>query len=118
MAKYEQFVSVLCKSGDDVVSDMTSIKGHMVHMALGISGEAGELVDAVKKYAIYNKPLDRENVIEELGDLLFYIAGMCNSIGIKLDTVMYHNQKKLQKRYPNKRYTDSDAVLRADKNDN
>lgn len=38
-------------------------------MATGVSGEAGELLDAVKKSVVYKKPLDRENVVEELGDL-------------------------------------------------
>ena len=49
-----------------------------LHAALGVSGEAGELADAVKKEYIYMKPRDRKNIVEELGDLRFYIQAVQN----------------------------------------
>lgn len=48
------------------------------HALLGIIGELGELTDAHKKHAIYEKPLDRGNVIEELGDIRFYLQMLEN----------------------------------------
>lgn len=93
---------------------------NILHMAVGISGEAGELLDVVKKSWVYNKPLDIDNVLEELGDLVFYIQGMINVIEdyedfpLNLDTVILLNMVKLYERYPNG-YTDADAIERKDK---
>lgn len=93
---------------------------NILHMAVGISGEAGELLDAIKKVWIYGKPLDTENVIEELGDLLFYTQGMinliedCEDFPLNLDVVIQLNMVKLYERYPNG-YTDADAIERKDK---
>lgn len=86
----------------------------LLHATLGISGEAGELLDAVKKTFIYNKPLDKENAKEELGDLLWYISLACRTLDVSFEEIMQMNIDKLTKRYPEK-YTDIDAIARADK---
>lgn len=86
----------------------------LLHATLGISGEAGELLDAVKKSFIYNKPLDLENAKEELGDLLWYMALACRTLDVSFEELMQMNIDKLTKRYPEK-YTDEDAIARADK---
>lgn len=86
----------------------------LLHAVLGISGEAGELLDAVKKTFIYNKPLDVVNAKEELGDLLWYIALACRTLDVSFEEIMQMNIDKLSKRYPEK-YTDADAIARADK---
>ena len=83
-------------------------------MAVGISGEAGELLDAIKKATIYRKPLDIPNIVEECGDLLFYIAGMLDSIGVDIESAMAANTSKLSIRY-GKSYSDAAAIQRADK---
>jgi NTP pyrophosphatase (non-canonical NTP hydrolase) len=88
--------------------------GRMVHASMGIAGEAGEVVDAVKKTWIYGKPLDTENVLEECGDLLFYIQALLTENGFTLDNAMAHNVAKLARRYP-EGYTDKCAIDRADK---
>lgn len=88
----------------------------LLHATLGISGEAGELLDAVKKTFIYNKPLDVVNAKEELGDLLWYIALACRTLNVTFEEIMQMNIDKLSKRYPEK-YTDIDAIARADKQD-
>ena len=87
-----------------------------LHAAIGIAGEAGELVDAVKKNWVYNKPLDSDNVIEECGDILFYVQAMLNTFGLTLQDAIMVNVEKLRKRYPDG-YTDAAAVARADKVD-
>jgi NTP pyrophosphatase (non-canonical NTP hydrolase) len=89
----------------------------MMHMAVGISGEAGELLDAIKKHSIYQKPLDFDNVKEEAGDILFYLTGLLNDVGITLNECIEANREKLSKRYPNKCYSNADAIKRADKLD-
>lgn len=86
----------------------------LLHATLGISGEAGELLDAVKKSFIYNKELDLVNAKEELGDILWYIALACRTLNVSFDEIMQMNIDKLTKRYPEK-YTDAAASDRADK---
>lgn len=88
--------------------------GKLLHAAVGIAGEAGELLDAIKKTWIYGKPLDRENLIEECGDALFYISALLDNCGSNLQEAMYENMVKLNKRYPSG-YTDQAAQERADK---
>lgn len=86
----------------------------MLHAAVGISGEAGELLDAVKKVWVYNKPADLVNIKEELGDLCFYMQMLCNQFGWSFDELMAENQTKLELRYPTG-YSDQAAQDRADK---
>lgn len=104
---YKDFVKNLAKPLANSTEDM-------LHAAVGISGEAGELLDAIKKNWIYNKPLDRENVIEELGDLNFYMQHLQNVLGISDATIIEHNFNKLRVRYKNG-YSDAAAQARADK---
>lgn len=112
---HPQLVTQLSKSGADIVAEMTSSKAHAIHMAVGISGESGELLDAIKKAVIYNKPLDRENVVEELGDLEFYMEGLRQGLGITRQETLEANISKLSKRYHSLTYTDRHAQERADK---
>lgn len=69
---------------------------------LGIGGEGGEVEDIIKKHLYHNKPLDAEHLLEELGDLLWYIQLALNTSPIKggLDNVILLNMVKLAKRYP------------------
>jgi NTP pyrophosphatase (non-canonical NTP hydrolase) len=78
--QHREFVRKLCKAGSVIAEELTPEDCHRLHMAIGISGEAGELLDAVKKATIYRKPLDIANIVEECGDLLFYISGILDSI--------------------------------------
>jgi NTP pyrophosphatase (non-canonical NTP hydrolase) len=111
---YSLFVSRLVKSGQDILDSLTPEKCNQWHLASGISGEAGELSDAFKKYIVYNKPLDRENVIEELGDIEFFVEAIRQSIGVTREEVLDANYQKLCVRY-NKGYSDEAAQIRADK---
>lgn len=111
---HREFVRGLCKTGSVIAEELTPEDCHMLHMAIGISGEAGELLDAIKKAAIYRKPLDVANIVEECGDLLFYITGMLDSIGLDIDAAMSANTAKLSIRY-GKSYSDAAAIQRADK---
>ena len=84
-------------------------------MAMGVSGEAGELLDAIKKATIYRKPLDKENVIEECGDILFFVQGILNYYAYTLEDAVEENKQKLSKRYSAGKYSNEQAQQRADK---
>jgi NTP pyrophosphatase (non-canonical NTP hydrolase) len=114
MDNYDEFVMEKVKNGQAIIDGLNPHKAHLLHMAVGVAGEAGELLDAIKKMAIYNKPLDLENLIEELGDLEFYMAGIRSQIGISRSSVLAYNQEKLNKRYQSG-YSDKAAQERADK---
>lgn len=112
---FEDMVTSLAKDGDLMLSEISAEQMHIMHMAIGISGEAGELLDAIKKNVIYQKALDRENVIEELGDIEFYMEGLRQGLGITREETIIHNIAKLGKRY-NGSYSNEAAKTRADKN--
>ena len=112
---HPELVTALAKPGDVIASEITGKDAHELHMAVGIAGEAGELLDAIKKAVIYRKPLDRVNVIEELGDLEFYMEGLRQSLSISREEVLIENINKLSTRYQSMSYTDSAAQQRADK---
>jgi len=103
------------KPGENILETLTPEKAEILHMGVGVSGEAGELLDAVKKYTIYNKPLDRINIVEELGDLEFFMEGLRQKLNITREETLESNIEKLSVRYKNKVYTDQEAILRADK---
>lgn len=113
--EHHQLVQALAKPGADIVATLTPESAHLLHMAVGVSGEAGELLDAVKKAAIYVKPIDRENVIEELGDLEFYMEGLRQGLGITREETLKANIAKLSKRYASGKYSNQQAQERADK---
>ena len=115
MIKFEDMVAALVKSGQAIIDSLTPQKANTLHMAVGVSGEAGELLDAVKKYVIYEKELDRANVVEELGDLEFYMEGLRAELGITREETIAGNIAKLGKRYASGSYSDKQAHDRADK---
>jgi len=112
--KHAGLVSLLAKSGSSILQSLDSEKCHLWHMATGIAGEAGELLDAVKKHVIYNKDLDIENVIEELGDLEFYMQGLREKLNLGREEILQKNYDKLSVRYKDG-YSDSAAQIREDK---
>ena len=116
MTDYEKMVHDLAKSGEDIVAELTPAQAHLLHMAVGIAGEAGELLDAIKKNVIYNRDLDLENVIEELGDLEFYMEGLRQGANVTRDETLNHNFNKLYTRYASGQYSNQQAQDRADKN--
>lgn len=80
--------------------DLTVEQG-LALIGLGRAGESGEVVDHLKKYLFHAKPLDREKVLDELGDVLWYISNACDLLGTTLDEVADRNDAKLRRRYPN-----------------
>jgi NTP pyrophosphatase (non-canonical NTP hydrolase) len=112
---HAQLVADLTKPGEAIKSELTPLDCHILHMAIGVSGEAGELLDAIKRAVIYRKPIALDNVIEELGDLEFYMEGLRAALAITRARCLEENILKLQQRYSKMQYTDRDAQERADK---
>ena len=68
--------------------------------ALGIAGEAGEIAEIIKKHKYQGHPLDEAEVIEEAGDILWYVALLCDALGVTVGGAAYLNVLKLRERYP------------------
>ena len=74
----------------------------LLHAAMGLTTEAGEFLDALKKHLFYGKPLDLVNLREEIGDIMWYLAIACSALGTDFETEQARNIAKLRKRYPEK----------------
>ncbi len=86
-----------------LVAEVGIHPARMVHASIGLSTESAELLDAVKKMLFYGKPLDTVNVLEEIGDICWYLAILCDALNIDLEKdVLDKNIAKLKSRYPNK----------------
>ena len=75
-------------------------RDRLANAALGLTGEAGEVAEHVKKHLFHDTPLDRDAVVKELGDCLWYVAALAGTIGVSLDEVAATNVEKLRRRYP------------------
>lgn len=79
----------------DLSRDETLLNGCM-----GLCGEAGEVIDILKKHRGQGHPLNRKRMLEELGDVMWYVAEIAHSLDADLDDVCKDNIAKLGKRYP------------------
>ena len=68
---------------------------------LGLAGECGEACDIVKKALFQGHALDRAGLIEEAGDVLWYLAELAAGLGVSLEDMAVQNVMKLRRRYPN-----------------
>jgi NTP pyrophosphatase (non-canonical NTP hydrolase) len=83
----------------------------LLHAALGLSTEANEFLDALKKWIFYGKELDEVNLAEELGDGNYYEAIACDELGKSIEEIMIAVIQKLRKRYADK-FSESEALTR------
>lgn len=83
----------------------------LLHAGIGLSTEAGEFLDALKKHIFYGKELDRVNLKEELGDLFWYMAIACDELDIEFEPIMKRNIEKLKARYGEK-FSETRAEIR------
>lgn len=86
-------------------------KIRLLHATMGLCTESGELADQLKKHLFYGKELDRVNLIEEAGDLLWYLAILLDELDTTFGEVMSSNIAKLRSRYPEK-FTPKQAAQR------
>jgi NTP pyrophosphatase (non-canonical NTP hydrolase) len=113
--KIEEFSDAVARTAKSMpTQEVDGPTLNMLHWVLGIAGEAGELIDPIKKCVFYNKELDIGNVQEELGDILYYTIALINELGLDPEYVMSDVIYKLQLRYP-EGYSDEHAQLRLDK---
>lgn len=99
----------------NLMKDMDTPAQELMHAAIGIAGEGGEILDVAKKVWVYNKPLDVAHMIEELGDLRFYYQSMLALFSLTDEQIVAANMVKLRKRYADGKYSDNQANARADK---
>ena len=81
-----------CLSGIDI--------GGVFNACFGLSGEVGEMNDMIKKWVFHEKDLDVIHLKKELGDVMWYVAMMCQSMDWNLDDILQMNVDKLKARYP------------------
>lgn len=74
--------------------------GGIFNACLGLSGEVGEFNDMIKKWVFHEKELDIEHLRKECGDILWYVAMVCQSFNWGMEEIMRMNIKKLKSRYP------------------
>lgn len=80
--------------------DVRSIR--LLHGAMGLDTESGEIMDSMKRHIIYGSDLNIVNIREELGDIMWYVALICDELGLTIDQICEDNITKLRKRYPDK----------------
>tara|TARA_R100000030_G_scaffold13509_1_gene8947 strand:+ start:381 stop:884 length:504 start_codon:yes stop_codon:yes gene_type:complete len=111
--RYQKFVdAVTSEESTDFVSLADRLveldeKGANIERLLtagvGINAEGGEFLEIIKKVIFQGKPWDeanKEHLIIELGDLMWYVANACMALEVSFDDVIARNVKKLEKRYP------------------
>ncbi len=111
--KYEHFVDAVTS---DASKDFLALSDRLVELdgkganierlltaGVGINAEGGEFLEIVKKMVFQGKPWNednREHLIIELGDIMWYVAQATQALGTSIDEVIARNVKKLEKRYP------------------
>ncbi len=111
--RYEEFVDAVTS---DCSKDFVALADRMVELdreganierlttaGVGLAAESGEFLEIVKKMVFQGKPwndANREHLIIELGDVMWYVAQATQALGISFDDVIATNVKKLEKRYP------------------
>jgi NTP pyrophosphatase (non-canonical NTP hydrolase) len=75
-------------------------KSRLAAAGLGAVGEAGEIAEHIKKHIAHGHELDREKLIKEIGDELWYLAELASLLDVDLATIATKNIEKLKKRYP------------------
>ena len=81
------------------------------HAALGLCTESAELADVIKKAIYYGKNIDKPNLLEEIGDILWYACIVLDYLDKDFSDAMRVNISKLEKRYPDA-FTEEDAIHR------
>lgn len=83
----------------------------LLHAMIGMCTESGEIQDQLKKHIFYGKQIDKTNLVEEIGDLLWYVGVMSSELGVDISEAMEKNIAKLRARYGDK-FTEAAALNR------
>ena len=76
-------------------------KDMLVNGVMGLNGESGEVIDVVKKHMFQGHDLDVDKIKKELGDVMWYVAEVCEALDFSMDEVMEANITKLSNRFKN-----------------
>ena len=111
--RYEQFVAAVTSACSTNFVDFADRIGELdreganierlLTSGVGINAEGGEFLEIIKKMVFQGKPWNednREHLIIELGDIMWYVAQACMALEVSFDDVIATNVKKLEKRYP------------------
>ena len=111
--RYEHFVDAVTSDASTNFVDFADRIGELdreganierlLTAGVGINAEGGEFLEIIKKMIFQGKPWNqdnREHLIIELGDIMWYVAQACMALGVSMDQVLETNVKKLEKRYP------------------
>jgi NTP pyrophosphatase (non-canonical NTP hydrolase) len=90
---------LITESTHDPVSSEFGVNGRILHASMGTCTETAEMLDACKKSMFYGKTLDKVNLAEEAGDVLWYLAILCDELNITFEELFEVNINKLKKRY-------------------
>ena len=82
-------------------SNTIHARDKLLNGLLGLCGEAGEAIDLYKKFRYQGHPLNKAELVKELGDILWYVAEAATGLGVTLEYVGIKNIEKLRDRYPN-----------------
>ena len=80
--------------------ELDAADSKLLNAALGLAGEGGEVVDFMKKFLFHGHPFDRDHVVKELGDILWYVVQAADALEVTLEHIMEQNVEKLRRRYP------------------
>ena len=124
--RYEQFVSEVTSEASTNFVDFADRIGELdreganierlLTAGVGINAEGGEFLEIIKKMVFQGKPWNednREHLIIELGDLLWYVAQATMALDVSFDEVIERNVKKLEKRYPGGKFEIKRSEVRA-----
>ena len=111
--KYEHFVDAVTSDASTNFVDFADRIGELdreganierlLTSGVGINAEGGEFLEIIKKMIFQGKPWNEDNkehLVIELGDIMWYVAQACMALEVSFDEVVETNVKKLQKRYP------------------
>ena len=72
------------------------VEADLTHALMGLSAEAGELMDEFKKWRFYHdgRSFPQKRMEEELGDVFYYVFAVCNELGVKPEDIMWQNKIK------------------------
>lgn len=90
---------------------VSKLEKSISNYSMGLAGESGEVIDALKKSFHHGHILDLYAVEEELGDVLHYVAGIATMLGLSLENIATGNIEKIRKRYP-KGFSSHDSINR------
>jgi NTP pyrophosphatase (non-canonical NTP hydrolase) len=108
--RWTEYEQLAMRTKSDIAT-LDHVPVDVLHGAMGLSTEAGEMMDNVKRAVFYGKPLNLGNLQEEIGDVCWYIALICSTTGLDFNEILERNIDKLRIRYP-ERFASVDALNR------